>query len=117
MIQAGICTLDAAAEHGFLDRFEHELAPRLRQAGAELIAVYVTDPSENTFPRLPVREDGPFLVWFARFSDVQAHHRYEAALVADVAWREAVARAIRDGLRQLPQRLRLVPTPRSELRT
>ncbi|MDR7132945.1 hypothetical protein J2X06_000129 [Lysobacter niastensis] len=117
VIEAGICMLDAAAEHGFLDRFERELAPRLREAGAELISVYVTDPSENTFPRLPVREDGPFLVWFARFSDVQAHHRYEAALVADAAWREAVARAIRDGLKQLPQRLRLAPTPRSELRT
>lgn len=117
VIEAGICMLDAAAEHGFLDRFEQELAPRLREAGAELIAVYVTDPSENTFPRLPVREDGPVLVWFARFADVDAHHRYEAALVADAAWREAVARAIRDGLKQLPHRLRLAPTPRSELRT
>jgi hypothetical protein len=82
-----------------------------------VIGVYVTDPSENTFPRLPVREDGPVLVWFARFADVDAHHRYEAALVADAAWREAVARAIRDGLKQLPHRLRLAPTPRSELRT
>ena len=116
VIEAGICMLDAAAELGFLERFERDLEPLLRQAGAELIAVYVTDPSENTFPRLPVREDGPVLVWFARFSDIEAHHRYEAALVADAAWREAVARAIREGLRQLPQRLRLAPTPRSELR-
>lgn len=115
LIEAGICPLDAAAEDGFLERFESKLAPRLRNAGAELIGLYVTDPSENTFPRLPVRDER-VLVWFARFDDVDAHHRYEAALLGDDAWRSAIAQALLHGLRQPPQRLRLSPTARSELR-
>ncbi|KDN19788.1 NIPSNAP family protein [Amycolatopsis rifamycinica] len=29
-------------------------------------AAFETEPSENTFPQLPVRTDGPFSVWFSR---------------------------------------------------
>jgi len=29
-------------------------------------AAFETEPSENTFPQLPVRTDGPFAVWFSR---------------------------------------------------
>lgn len=116
LVEAGVCLLDAHADDGFLARFEQTLAPRLRAAGADLLGVYVTETSANTFPRLPVREGEQALVWLARFDDVPAHHRYEAALVADGAWRSAVAAALLDGLKQPPQRLRLAPTPRSELR-
>lgn len=116
LIEAGICYLDASADEGFLARFEQHMAPRLHAAGAELIGVYVTESAQNTFPRLPVREGEPVLVWFARFADVDAHHRYESALLADGLWNTAVAQALLDGLRQPPQRLRLAPTPRSELR-
>ncbi len=63
-----------------------------------------------------MRENEPALVWLTRFADVAAHHRYEAALVADAAWRDTVADALRHGLRQPPQRLRLAPTARSESR-
>ena len=63
-----------------------------------------------------MREGEHVLVWFARFDDVDAHHRYEAALLADTAWREAVAQALLHGLKQPPQRMRLSPTARSELR-
>jgi len=116
LIEAGVCPLDGPAHDGFLERFERKLAPRLQAAGAELIGVYVTEGSANTYPRLPVREDEHVLVWFARFADVEAHHRYESALLADTAWREAVAQSLLHGLKQPPQRLRLSPTPRSELR-
>jgi hypothetical protein len=116
LIEAGICLLDAPAEDDFLQRFETRIAPRLRAAGAEPIGLYVTDVSENTFPRLPVRAGEHVLVWFARFDDVQAHDRYEQALVADEGWRAAIAQALLHGLREPPQRLRLAPTARSELR-
>ncbi|MFC5592640.1 NIPSNAP family protein [Lysobacter niastensis] len=116
LIEAGICLLDAPAAQGFLDTFDRELAPRLRAAGAALIGVYVTESSENTYPRLPVREGEQALVWFARFDDVEAHHRYEAALLADESWRAALSRRLGQGLKHLPQRLRLSPTSRSELR-
>lgn len=116
LIEAGICLLDGPAEDGFLQRFEAQLAPRLRAAGADVAGLYVTDASPNTFPRLPVREGEHVLVWFARFDSVQAHDRYEQALVADEGWRAAIARALLQGLREPPQRLRLAPTARSELR-
>ena len=116
LIEAGICLLDAPAEDDFLQRFETRIAPRLRAAGAEPIGLYVTDASANTFPRLPVRAGEHVLVWFARFDDVQAHDRYEQALVADEGWRAAIAQALLHGLREPPQRLRLAPTARSELR-
>ena len=116
LIEAGICLLDAPAGEAFLERFEGQLAPRLKAAGADLIGLYVTETSTNTYPRLPVREGENALVWFARFPDVDAHHRYETALLADTRWREAVAQSLLHGLRQPPQRLRLSPTARSELR-
>ncbi|EOD63651.1 NIPSNAP family protein [Amycolatopsis vancoresmycina] len=31
-----------------------------------VFAAFETEPSENTFPQLPVRTDGPFAVWFSR---------------------------------------------------
>ncbi|BDU14826.1 NIPSNAP family protein [Lysobacter auxotrophicus] len=116
LIEAGLCALDAPADAGFLERFERDLAPRLKAAGAEVIGLYVTESSANTYPRLSVREGEQVLVWFARFDDVDAHHRYETALLADAAWRDAVAQSLLHGLRQPPQRLRLSPTARSELR-
>ncbi|MDI9238049.1 NIPSNAP family protein [Lysobacter sp. LF1] len=116
VIEAGVCALDMPAQDGFLERFERQLAPRLRAAGADLIGVYVTEASANTYPRLPVREGEQVLVWFARFADVDAHHRYETALLGDGEWRTAVAQALLHGLKQPPQRMRLSPTDRSELR-
>lgn len=116
VIEAGICLLEEPAEQGFLDVFECDLAPRLRDAGAETLGVYITESSANTYPRLPVREGEPALVWFARFADVDAHHRYESALLADAGWHAAVSRLLGNGLVLPPHRLRLSPTARSELR-
>lgn len=116
VFSAGICSLNAPSEHGFTEQFERVLAPLLREAGAELLATYVTDASENTFPRLPVREGERVFVWFTRFGDEAAHRRHAAALVDDPRWRAALADALLGDLKQPPQLLRLSPTPRSELR-
>ena len=113
---AGICSLGAPAEQRFTGMFDQQLAPLLREAGGEPIATYATDPSDNTFPRLPVREGERVFVWFARFDDEHAHRRHVAALADDPRWRSALADALLDDLRQAPQWLRLSPTPRSELR-
>ena len=112
----GICGLTDPAERSFGTRFEKQLAPLLRRQGAELLAQYVTDASENTFPRLPVREGERVLVWLARFADVAALDAHLAALRADAAWQEAIAAAMLEELQQPPELLRLVPTARSELR-
>lgn len=116
VFSAGICSLQASAEQGFTEMFERALAPLLREAGAELLATYVTDASENTFPRLPVREDEHVFVWFARFDNEAAHRRHRAALADDPRWHAALADARLGDLKQQPQLLRLSPTPRSELR-
>lgn len=112
----GVCALDAPAEQGFAARFDREWAPLLRGHGAQLIARYVTEASENTFPRLPVREDERVFVWLARFDDTAALDAHLAALHADDAWQETLASARRDDLRAAPELRRLVPTARSELR-
>ena len=112
----GACALTEAAERNFVARFEEQLAPSLRQHGAELLAQYVTDASENTFPRLPVREGERVFVWLARFVDVAALDAHLTALRADTRWQEAIAAALLEELTQPPELLRLIPTARSELR-
>lgn len=112
----GICTLTAPAEQGFATRFDERLAPLLRQHGADVVACYSTEASENTFPRLPVREGERVFVWLARFDDVAALDAHLAALRGNDAWHEALAAAMLDELEQPPELLRLAPTARSELR-
>ncbi|WP_421737114.1 NIPSNAP family protein [Caulobacter sp.] len=67
--------------------------------GAEILAAWVTNPAENTFPRLPVREGERVLVWMTAYAD-------EAALAADEA-------GVSDA--GVMQRLRLAPTGRSRV--
>lgn len=107
----GVCELNAPAQDGFLERFERELAPLLPAAGLRLIGVYVSDDTPNGFPRLPVREGEPALVWFAQCADADAPSR----LATRADWREAVAEALLGELKSAPQLLRLAPTARSEL--
>lgn len=112
----GTCALTAPAETGFAARFDRELMPMLRQHGADVVARYLTDASENTFPRLPVREGERVFVWVARFGDVAALDAHLHALHGSAAWKEALAAAMLEELVQPPHLLRLAPTARSELR-
>ena len=70
------------------------------QSKAE-IARFVTEPSENTFPRLPVRTGENVFVWFGAYENA---HQFEAerAALTKVPWKTDV--------------LRLAPAPRSHLR-
>lgn len=87
-------------------RFETEFAPRLTAAGLAPVIVMVTEPSENTFPRLPVRAE-TVLVWFAVCPDRTA---------ADAALARARAEPRLNALFDQPlQVLRLEPTARSRL--
>jgi hypothetical protein len=66
LVVAGIHHHDEPVDDGFVDRFERVLAPELERAGS-ILGTYVTEPSENNFPALPVREGENVFVWFARF--------------------------------------------------
>jgi quinol monooxygenase YgiN len=99
---AAIHSLPAPAGSDPLEVFDGTLAPALTAAGASRVAVLVTEPSENTYPRLPVREGENVFVWLARFADRAACERHVAAVAGSPGWAPA-------------QVLRLEPTPRSAL--
>ena len=80
LVAAWIVPLEGADEASV----EHTIAER----GGSVLASFVTEPSQNTFPALPVREDESVFVTFAGFPD-------DAELPPDV--------------------LRLAPSPRSLL--
>jgi quinol monooxygenase YgiN len=112
LIGVTIQALDGPIEPDFADRFETEVRPALEAAGASVVGWMVTEAAENTFPRLPVREGEPVLVWIGRFAD--------AAAYADHLVRAELA-GLGDGFgvvsrRGVIQRLRLAPTARSRLR-
>ncbi len=113
LVVATIYTLAPAAAGGFPSFFEGTVAPRLKATGAEPVAVFQTDPSPNTFPRLPVREGEQAFVWFARFADVAAYDRYVAALAGDRRWAVEVQPALERKLQAPVEIWRLTPTARS----
>ncbi|KQZ59292.1 hypothetical protein ASD53_06930 [Lysobacter sp. Root559] len=112
---AGICSLNAPAEDGFGELFDSAFAPLLRASGAELVATYLTDPSENSFPRLPVREGERVFVWFARYADEDHWANATRALNLDPRWRDVLVEAMLGDLAAAPVLLRLGPVVRSEL--
>jgi hypothetical protein len=73
--------------------------------------VLVTLDVPNNFPQLPIRTDGPFLVWLGVVEDDAALKHFEA-LASDVE-HSLVETGM---LRGTPERLVLNPTPRSRLR-
>ncbi len=81
--------------------FGQLFAERVSARGLPTLGVYVPETSENTFPRLPVRQHEKVLVWFSRVED-------QAWLAADPD--------IADAQERPAQVLRLDPTPRSRLR-
>lgn len=77
--------------------------------------MFETEPAENTFPRLPVREGEHMFVWFARFADVGAYNQHLAELQESRRWREVVRPTLDRHLASLPETWRLTPTARSRL--
>jgi hypothetical protein len=112
LLVAMIYLLRRPAEEGFLAFFEQDLAPALHKVGASDLAWYVTDPSENDFPRLPVRENDPVLVSFSRFTDPKSFQGFSNA-----ARQMTPASRLRlvQFLKVSPEVLRLAPTARSRL--
>jgi hypothetical protein len=81
------------------------------EAGVRPAGVLVTLDVPNNFPQLPIRTDGPFLVWLGVVENDVALRRFEP-LAAQVE------HSLLDTgmLRATPERLVLDPTPRSRLR-
>jgi hypothetical protein len=99
----------------FITYFENTMKPILIEAGASILAYFVTEDSPNTFPRLPVREGEYVFAWFAGFSDQEAYKSHLTRLRESELWNEEVVQVLKKKIQGKPEVLRLVPTPRSWL--
>jgi quinol monooxygenase YgiN len=106
---------DESPGNDFLDLFEHEVLPLLRDAGASILGQFVTESSPNTFPALPVREGEPVFVFFSTFRDGAAYDQYLAELGRSPRWNGGTEKALSGRLKRAPETLRLSPTARSLL--
>jgi hypothetical protein len=84
---------------------------RYRIDGVRPTGVLATLDVPNNFPQLPVREDGPWLVWLGIARDEEALGHLQAAMAA-------VGRELADGggLHGTPETIVMDPSPRSRLR-
>lgn len=110
VVVAQIFALKKGDEDAFAQRAQ---AAFKRYEGAKVhpAGVLVTLDVANNFPQLPIRTDGPFLVWLGVVQNDAALKRFEA--LASQVEQELQGTGM---LRGTPERLVLNPTPRSRLR-
>jgi NIPSNAP len=63
-VLAGIYHVPPPLDTALVSEFEQRVAPTLQANGVHIEGIFVTEPSRNTFARLPIREDANVLVWF-----------------------------------------------------
>ena len=115
LIVATIYYLDAPGDAAFVEFFERIVKPAVIGSGATVLAYFVTEHSENTFPALPVRQGENVFVWFARLNDAAAYERHIAALTQFPRWRDKISKELPRQLKRKPEILKLSPTTRSLL--
>jgi NIPSNAP len=111
MLDVTILYLKAAATPELLQFCSEQMSNTLSEGGAEFLGWYVTEASENTFARLPVREGEFVLVGFAMFKDLSA---FDAFLRSET-WQRDIAPRLERWLTKAPESHRLVPTARSAI--
>ena len=108
-----ICPLLRPADDALVHAFDQCVHPWWVGVGGDLLACWITEPSPNNFPRLPVRENEPVIAWLTRFDDEAAQLRHAALLRASGCLERAEWRVHLSGE---ATQLRLAPTLRSALR-
>jgi hypothetical protein len=106
LVDVTVFSLNDAASPALLDFCRDRMTSVLRQAGALTQGWYVTEPSPNNFPRLPVREGENVLVGVAVFKDKER---------ADGNWLRGVTPALSQWLKKQPHSMKLAPTARSAI--
>lgn len=114
-VAATIYYFDKPVDSNFISYFENTIQPMLMEAGAKILAYFVTEDSPNTFPALPVREGEYVFVWFGGFQDQAAYERYTAERDKSKLWKEEISKLLKHRLKRKPELLRLTPTSRSRL--
>ena len=111
VVVAQIFAVKKGDEKAFAQQAQAVFA-RYHAAGIRAAGVLVTLDEPNNFPQLPIRSDGPFLVWLGIVRD-------DAMLEKDFV---PLAKQVEESLlatgmlRSAPERLVLDPTPSSRLR-
>jgi hypothetical protein len=110
IVEVLVVALDAPADADTIDRLTTEIAASVVAAGGIPLARFVTEESENTFPRLPVREDEHIYAFFAGYPSREQHTAAEQR-------RDEIERAAARAapLKNSPVVVRLLPTRRSLL--
>ena len=103
LIVTTICSFSAPTPEDFVAACRRALPVLCAAANARLVAAFVTELSENTFPALPVREGEHVFVWFTLFDDEGSARAL------------ALPPELERALSKPPERLRLRPTARSRL--
>ena len=103
--------LKEPASPDLLDFCRRRMAAILAAGAALAQGWYITEPSENSFSRLPVREGESVLVGCAVFSDAAALDAFERT----GAWQRDIAPALSQWLAREAEAHRLAPTARSAL--
>ncbi|WP_404927022.1 NIPSNAP family protein [Mesorhizobium sp. ORM16] len=114
MVVIRIYHLRPGTEAAFASRFEAEVAPMTASPGARLLAAFVTEHAENSFPRLPVRASENVFISVMGFDGEEAQAQHETALAASPAW-QAFSHAVRHDLTRPTETMRLSATSRSRL--
>lgn len=111
LLVASICSLDGPVDVAVV---QEKLLPALAATASPPLATFVEEPSENTFPALPVRTGENVVVWIQRIvaTDTAEDESPDTQLRASCD----LARDVLANLVATPVQLRLEPTPRSRLR-
>jgi hypothetical protein len=112
VLVATICSLDSPAD---LALIEAALLPALAATASPPLAVFTDEPSENTFPALPVRTGEYVVVWIQRLRVTEDNPDNASPDLQMRIWRD-VATDHLSNLVATPIQLRLEPTSRSQLR-
>ena len=67
--------------------------PYLIEAGASILAYFVTEDSPNKFPALPVREGENVFVWFAGFQIRMHMNIMSLDLPKSKLWKEEISKS------------------------
>ena len=115
LVIATIYYFAAPVDTAFISYFENTIQPVLMEAGANILAYFVTEDSPNNFPALPVREGEYVFVWFAGFPDQDAYKSQLTKLRESNLWNDEIPKFLKKHTQGKPEVLRLAPTPRSRL--
>ncbi|MDE2154926.1 MAG: NIPSNAP family protein [Xanthomonadaceae bacterium] len=111
VVVAQIFAVRKGSEEGFAEQAQTAFA-HYRIAGVHPAGVLVSLDVPNNFPQLPIRADGPFLVWLGVVKD-DATLDSRLAPLLDAAEHALTTSGL---LRGAPERVVMDPTPRSRLR-